>query len=407
MDMKYINGGVTAPKGFLASGIYCGLKKSTLSKDLALIYSEIPATACAVFTKNKVRGAHISVSKDHLSNKTAQAIIVNSGNANTCNGNDGLNKAKKTTTILAKELKIKADDVLVASTGVIGVPLNIDAIKNGIPLLAEKLSKEGSSDAASAIMTTDTIKKELAVQFTIDGKTVTIGVMAKGSGMIEPNMGTMLSFITTDLSISPELLDEALKTIVNVTYNRVSVDGDTSTNDTVFILANGKAENKKITDKNSDYELFVKALTELNTLIARTIAKDGEGATKLIECHISGVDTEKNAAILGKSVINSPLVKTAMFGADANWGRILCALGYSGIEFDSEKVDVSFQSKKGTIEVCRAGSSLAFDENIAKQILEEDEIIIKINMNNGSHNAIVWGCDLTYDYVKINGDYRS
>ncbi len=407
MDMKYINGGVTAPQGFLASGIHCGLKKSTLSKDLALIYSEIPATACAMFTKNKVKGAHIPVSKEHLSNKTAQAIIVNSGNANTCNGNDGLNKAKKTAELLAKELNIKTDDVLVASTGVIGVPLNIDAIKSGIPLLTQKLSKEGYADASSAIMTTDTVKKELAVEFTAGGKTVTIGVMAKGSGMIEPNMGTMLSFITTDLSISPQLLDEALRSVVTVTYNRVSVDGDTSTNDTVFILANGKAENEKITSKNADYEAFVEALTQLNTLIARTIAKDGEGATKLLECQISGVDTEKNAVILGKSVINSPLVKTAMFGADANWGRILCALGYADIEFDSEKVDVSFQSKKGSIEVCKSGSSLAFNEDIAKEILNEDEIIIKINMNNGIHSAVIWGCDLTYDYVKINGDYRS
>lgn len=407
MDFKYINGGITAPKGFSASGIHCGLKKSTLSKDLALIYSEVPATACAMFTKNKVKGAHIPVSKDHLSNKRAQAIIINSGNANTCNGTDGLNKAKKTTSLLAKELKIKPDDVLVASTGVIGVPLNIDAIKSGIPLLVQKLSKQGYVDASSAIMTTDTVKKELAGEFTIGDKTVTIGVMAKGSGMIEPNMGTMLSFITTDLSISPELLDEALKSVVTVTYNRVSVDGDTSTNDSVFILANGQANNAEITEKNSDYDAFVNALKEINTLIARTIAKDGEGATKLLECQISGVDSEKNAVILGKSVINSPLVKTAMFGADANWGRILCALGYADIEFDPEKVDVLFQSKKGTIEVCKAGSPVNFDEDVAKTVLNEDEIIIKINMNNGTHSAVIWGCDLTYDYVKINGDYRS
>lgn len=407
MNFKYVQGGVTAPKGFLASGIHCGLKKSNLKKDLALIYSEVPAVAAGMFTKNKVKGAPIAVSKDHLSNKKAQAIIVNSGNANTCNGLDGLNKAKKMTCIQAKELNLKADDVLVASTGVIGVPLNIDAIKSGIPLLTEKLSKEGHDDASSAIMTTDTVKKELAVEFTIGNKVVTIGAMAKGSGMIEPNMGTMLSFITTDICITPELLDEALKSCVQVTYNRVSVDGDTSTNDSVFILANGLAENELISEKNENYEIFVKALTDLNTIMARTIAKDGEGATKLLECQISGVRSEKDAVILGKSVINSPLVKTAMFGSDANWGRILCALGYANINFDPEKVDVSFESSKGALDVCKSGSSLAFDEDKAKEVLGEDEIIIKINLNSGEHSAIIWGCDLTYEYVKINGDYRS
>ncbi|MBE6072116.1 MAG: bifunctional glutamate N-acetyltransferase/amino-acid acetyltransferase ArgJ [Clostridium butyricum] len=407
MNFKYVQGGVTAPKGFLASGIHCGLKKSNLKKDLALIYSEIPAVAAGMFTKNKVKGAPIAVSKDHLSNKKAQAIIVNSGNANTCNGIDGLNKAKKMTCIQAKELNLKADDVLVASTGVIGVPLNIDAIKSGIPLLTEKLSKEGHEDASSAIMTTDTVKKELAVEFTIGDKVVTIGAMAKGSGMIEPNMGTMLSFITTDICITPELLDEALKSCVQVTYNRVSVDGDTSTNDSVFILANGLAENELISEKNENYEIFARALTELNTIMARTIAKDGEGATKLLECQISGVRSEKDAVILGKSVINSPLVKTAMFGSDANWGRILCALGYADINFDPEKVDVSFESSKGTLDVCKSGSSLAFDEDKAKEVLGEDEIIIKINLNSGEHGATIWGCDLTYEYIKINGDYRS
>lgn len=407
MNIKYIDGGVTAPNGFLASGIYCGLKKSNLQKDLALIYSEVPAIAAGMYTKNKVKGAPIYITKEHLTNKKAQAIIINSGNANTCNGDDGLHKAEKMTSLQAKELKLKADDVLVASTGVIGVPLNIDAIKDGIPLLTEKLSKEGFDDASSAIMTTDTFKKQLALEFYIGDKKVTIGSMAKGSGMIEPNMGTMLSFLTTDLSISPELLDEALKSSVTVTYNRVSVDGDTSTNDMILILANGLAENPTITEKDEDYDAFLKALTELNTIMAKNIAKDGEGATKLLECQIIGASTEEDAVVLGKSVINSSLVKTAMFGSDANWGRILCALGYTKIDFDPEKVDVSFESPAGSIKVCEAGSSLPFDEDKAKEVLSENEIIIKVNLFLGDYSAYVWGCDLSYEYVKINGDYRS
>ena len=407
MDIKYIDGGVTAPKGFLASGIHCGLKKSDLQKDLALIYSEVPASASGMYTKNKVKGAPIYITKKHLNNKKAQAIIINSGNANTCNGDDGLNKAEKMTSLQAKELKLKADDVLVASTGVIGVPLNIDAIKDGIPLLTEKLSKDGYDDASSAIMTTDTFKKQLALEFYIEGKKITIGSMAKGSGMIEPNMGTMLSFITTDLSISPELLDEALKSSVTVTYNRVSVDGDTSTNDMVLILANGLAENPTITEKDENYYAFLKVLTELNTIMAKNIAKDGEGATKLLECQIMGAKTEEDAVILGKSVINSSLVKTAMFGSDANWGRILCALGYTNIDFDPEKVDVSFDSSAGSIKVCEAGSSLPFDEDIAKKVLSENEVVIRVNLFLGKYDAYVWGCDLSYEYVKINGDYRS
>ncbi|MCE5220884.1 MAG: bifunctional glutamate N-acetyltransferase/amino-acid acetyltransferase ArgJ [Clostridium sp.] len=407
MNIKYIDGGVTAPNGFLASGIYCGLKKNNLQKDLALIYSEVPAIAAGMYTKNRVKGAPIYITKEHLTNKKAQAIIINSGNANTCNGDDGLHKAEKMTSLQAKELKLKADDVLVASTGVIGVPLNIDAIKDGIPLLTEKLSKEGFDDASSAIMTTDTFKKQLALEFYIGDKKVTIGSMAKGSGMIEPNMGTMLSFLTTDLSISPELLDEALKSSVTVTYNRVSVDGDTSTNDMILILANGLAENPTITEKDENYDAFLKALTELNTIMAKNIAKDGEGATKLLECQIIGANTEEDAVVLGKSVINSSLVKTAMFGSDANWGRILCALGYTKIDFDPEKVDVSFESPAGSIKVCEAGSSLPFDEDKAKEVLSENEIIIKVNLFLGDYSAYVWGCDLSYEYVKINGDYRS
>lgn len=407
MNINYIDGGVTAPNGFLASGIHCGLKKDNLKKDLALIYSEVPAASAGMYTKNKVKGAPIYVTKEHLKNKKAQAIIINSGNANTCNGDDGLNKAEKMTSLQAKALSLKADDVLVASTGVIGVPLNIDAIKDGIPLLTERLSKDGSNDASLAIMTTDTFQKQLALEFFIGDKKVTIGSMAKGSGMIEPNMGTMLSFITTDLSIAPELLTEALKTSVNATYNRVSVDGDTSTNDMILILANGLAENPTITEKNENYYTFLKVLTELNTIMAKNIAKDGEGATKLLECQILGAKTEEDAVILGKSVINSSLVKTAMFGSDANWGRILCALGYAKIDFDPEKVNVSFESSAGSIKVCEAGSSLPFDEDIAKNVLSENEIVIKVNLFLGDHDAYVWGCDLSYEYVKINGDYRS
>ncbi len=407
MKIKYIDGGVTAPKGFLASGIYCGIKQGSVKKDLALIYSEVPAKASGMFTKNKVKGAPIYICKDHLSNKKAQAIIINSGNANTCTGDDGLSKAKKMTALQAKALNLKADDVLVASTGVIGVPLNIDAIKDGIPLLTEKLSKIGNQDAASAIMTTDTFMKELAAEFYIGDTKVTLGTMAKGSGMIEPNMGTMLSFITTDISISPQLLDEALKSTVTITYNRVSVDGDTSTNDSIFILANGQANNPTITEKDENYYTFVNVLKEINTIMAKNIAKDGEGATKLLECQVIGAANEKDAVLFGKSVINSSLVKTAMFGSDANWGRILCALGYANVDFDPEKVDVSFESCAGEIEVCKNGSSVAFDEDKAKKVLDQKEIIIKINLSQGESTAYVWGCDLSYEYVKINGDYRS
>ncbi|WP_428817404.1 bifunctional glutamate N-acetyltransferase/amino-acid acetyltransferase ArgJ [Clostridium butyricum] len=407
MEIKYIDGGVTAPKGFLASGIYCGIKQGSVKKDLALIYSEVPAKASGMFTKNKVKGAPIYICKDHLSNKKAQAIIINSGNANTCTGDDGLSKAKKMTALQAKALNLKADDVLVASTGVIGVPLNIDAIKDGIPLLTEKLSKIGNQDAASAIMTTDTFMKELAAEFYIGDTKVTLGTMAKGSGMIEPNMGTMLSFITTDISISPQLLDEALKSTVTITYNRVSVDGDTSTNDSIFILANGQANNPTITEKDENYYTFVNVLKEINTIMAKNIAKDGEGATKLLECQVIGAANEKDAVLFGKSVINSSLVKTAMFGSDANWGRILCALGYANVDFDPEKVDVSFESCAGEIEVCKNGSSVAFDEDKAKKVLDQKEIIIKINLSQGECTAYVWGCDLSYEYVKINGDYRS
>lgn len=405
--MKIINGSVTTPKGFLASGIHCGLKKNSLKKDLALIYSEVPAIGAGVYTKNKVKGAPLYITKEHLSNKKARAIIINSGNANTCNGEDGLLKAKKMASLEAKELNLDAEDVLVASTGVIGVPLNIDAIKDGIPLLTEKLSVEGSEDASSAIMTTDTFKKQCCVQFEIEGTTVTMGAMAKGSGMIEPNMGTMLSFITTDLSITPELLEEALKESVNISYNRVSVDGDTSTNDMAIILANSLAKNPTITEKDNNYNIFLEALNTLNVTLAKMIAKDGEGATKLIECKIIGASTEKDGVIFAKSVINSSLVKAALFGSDANWGRILCSLGYANADFDPNKVNVYFESNAGSIMVCKAGVPVNFDEDKAREILLQDEILIKVELFMGDFTVSAWGCDLSYDYVKINGDYRS
>lgn len=401
------NQGVTAPKGFLASGIHCGLKKNNLKLDLALIYSEVQANAAGVYTKNKVKGAPIYITKEHLSNKKAQAIIINSGNANTCNGNDGLVKAKRMAELQGKALRLKTSDILVASTGVIGVPLNIDAIKDGIPMLSERLSKKGYEDAAAAIMTTDTYKKQLAFEFKIKDKVITVGAMAKGSGMIEPNMGTMLSFITTDLNISGEMLSEALKESTKISYNRVSVDGDTSTNDMVLILANGLASNKEITEKNDDYYTFINVLNTLNITLSKMIAKDGEGATKLIECIVSNCKSEKDAEALSKSVINSPLVKTAIFGSDANWGRVLCALGYSGVNINPDKVNLSFKSSVGEVEVCKDGMPLPFDEVKAKEILLKDEIQILISMNSGKYSSKAWGCDLSYDYVKINGDYRS
>lgn len=407
MNIKTINGGITAPKGFLASGLHCGLKKNKEMKDLALIYSEVLCYGAGVFTSNMVKGAPIYISKEHLSNKKAQAVIINSGNANTCNGDDGLGKAKRMTLSTAKSLNIATEDVLVASTGVIGVPLNIEIIESHIPALAKGLSKKGNADASSAIMTTDTFKKELAVEVIICGKTVTLGSMSKGSGMIEPNMCTMLAFVTTDVNISPELLEEALTTTANVSYNRVSVDGDTSTNDTLLILANALAENPIIDTKNNDYYAFVEALEYLNVYLAKKIAQDGEGATKLIECRILGAASEENALLLSKSVINSPLVKTAIFGCDANWGRILCALGYAKVDFDPEKVNVYFESCAGSIIVCKNGSSVDFNEDVALKILKEKEILIKVELSMGDYEVSTWGCDLSYDYVKINGDYRS
>ena len=404
MDYKEIEGGVTAAKGFLAAGVHCGIKKK--KKDLSLLYSENICTAAAVFTSNIVKGAPIIVSKEHLKNNIAQAIIVNSGIANTCES-DGVEKASMMTGFVADALKINEDDVLVASTGVIGQPLNLQPIKEHMNELAASLSKEAHIDAVHGIMTTDTVEKEIAVEVDICGTKVTIGGMCKGSGMIEPNMCTMLSFITTDVAISKDLLKEAVKSSADASYNRISIDGDTSTNDSYFILANGKAGNKIITEKDDSYYTFLDALNYVSVTLAKKMAKDGEGATKLLQCDVTGADSEENALILAKSVIKSSLVKTAMFGCDANWGRIMCALGYAGVNFDPAIVDISFIGKCGEIAVCEKGKSIAFDEKKAYEILDEDEVIINVNMNNGENSASAWGCDLSYDYVKINGEYRS
>lgn len=404
--MKQINGGICAAKGFTASGIHCGIRKNKTKKDLSLIFSEVPASAAAVYTTNLVKGAPLIVTKKHLSDGKAQAVICNSGNANTCNA-DGVEIAEKMSKLVADELKISADDIVVASTGVIGQPLNLEPIANGIPKLAEALSTDGCADAAEGIMTTDTVKKELAVEFEIGGKTCHIGGIAKGSGMIHPNMATMLVFITTDAAISPAMLQKALSGDIADTFNMVSVDGDTSTNDMVTVLANGLAGNAEITAEGEDFSTFMKALNTITVYLCRMIAGDGEGATKLLECKVSGAKDIPCAKTVAKSVICSSLLKAAMFGADANWGRVLCAIGYSGADVDVTKVDVSFKSKAGQIDVCKNGAGIEFSEEVAKTVLLEKEIEILIALNDGEANATAWGCDLTYDYVKINGDYRT
>lgn len=402
--MNFIkNGSITSPEGFLSSGIHVGLKKN--KKDLALIYSKTVGTASGVYTKNKVKGAPIYVTKEHLENNKAQAIIINSGNANTLNGEEGLKNAEEMSILAANSLKIDKSNVLVASTGVIGVPLNIELIKNGIDNLTSSLTTN-SSDAASAILTTDTYTKECAVEFLINDKKITIGSIAKGSGMIEPSMGTMLSFITTDISISESLLSEALKESVNISYNRVSVDGDTSTNDMVLIIANGEAKNKTITTKDENYYKFLEALNALNLKQAKRIARDGEGATKLISCNVINAPSIESAELLSKSVIKSSLVKTAMFGEDANFGRILCALGYSNCNFDPNLVDVYFKSHS-TIKVCENGFALPFDEDLATKILKDSDITIIVDLKLGEYEVTSFGCDLSYDYVRINAEYRS
>ncbi len=404
--MNIIEGGVCAAKGFLANGIHCGIRKNKEKKDLALIYSKAKANAASVYTTNKVKGAPLTVTKNNISDGYAQAVICNSGNANTCNAN-GIEIAEKMCELLASELKIDKSDVVVASTGVIGQPLDITPIKDGIGALVNGLSSENSKLAAEGIMTTDTRLKELSLSFEIGGKECKIGGIAKGSGMIHPNMATMLVFITTDCNISTAMLQKALSTDIQNTFNMVSVDGDTSTNDMVTILANGMAGNEEITSEGEDFDKFMKALNTLTVYLCRKIAGDGEGATKLLECEVDGAKDEENAKIIAKSVICSSLVKSAMFGSDANWGRVLCAIGYSGAQVDVNKVFVSFKSEKGEISVCENGAGVDFSEEKAKEILLQDEITIKIVLGDGDARATAWGCDLTYDYVKINGDYRT
>ena len=412
LDMKTfetIEGGVCAAKGFKASGVYCAIKENPTKKnDIAMVVSDVMCNAAGVYTQNKVKGAPVIVTKKNLekSGGKAKAVIVNSKNANTCNA-DGEEKAMKMCSLTADALGIKPEEVIVASTGVIGQILPIEPIVKAVPELVEKLSYTGNVEAATAIMTTDTVKKEYAVKFEIGGKECHLGGMAKGSGMIHPNMATTLNFITTDCAVSPEMLQKALSEIVKVTYNCLSVDGDQSTNDTCMLMANGLAENPEISSEGEDFDIFKDALYQVMANLTRMLAKDGEGATKLLTCVCSGSPDLDTAIIVAKSVIRSPLFKCAMFGADANWGRVLCAIGYAEADFDINKVDVDLGSKAGKIAVCRNGAGVEFSEDEAKKILLEDEIDILIDLNSGDVSATAWGCDLTYDYVKINGDYRS
>lgn len=404
--MNIISGGVCAAKGFKANGIHCGIRKNKTKRDISLIFTEKKASAAAVYTTNLVKGAPLTVTKKNISDGYAKAIICNSGNANTCNAN-GIQIAEQTCEILANELNIDASDVVVASTGVIGQVMDIAPFKSGIPELVAGLGDDKSAEAAEGIMTTDTVMKEIAVGFNIGGKECKIGGIAKGSGMIHPNMATMLVFITTDCAISPEMLSKALSSDIKNTFNMVSVDGDTSTNDMVVVLANGMAGNEEITAQGEDFNEFMKALNTVTVNLCRKIAGDGEGATKLLECKVMGAKSDSIAKTVAKSVICSSLTKAAMFGADANWGRVLCAIGYSGAGVDVNKIDVSFKSAKGEIPVCKNGAGIDFSEEKAKEILLESEIEILVWLNDGEFSSTAWGCDLTYDYVKINGDYRT
>ena len=403
--MKHIEGGVCAPIGFSAAGVHCGIRKNRTKRDLALIYSEKKCTAAAVYTKNLVISAPIKVTRANLADGTAQAVICNSGNANTCNAN-GIEIAEGMCAALAEALPIDPKDVIVGSTGVIGQPMSLEPIAAGIPPLVASLG-DHSDEAAEAIMTTDTRKKELAVSFTVNGTECRMGGIAKGSGMIHPNMATMLVFITTDCAISSEMLQKALSEDVKTSFNMVSVDGDTSTNDMVSVLANGMAGNAVIDSEGEAFDAFCAALHEVTVYLCRCIAGDGEGATKLLECVVTGAETEETAKTVAKSVICSSLLKAAMFGADANWGRVLCAIGYSGADVDVEKVSVAFKSSAGEISVCENGAGVPFSEEEAKAILSEQEIGILVGLHAGEKTATAWGCDLTYDYVKINGDYRT
>ncbi len=412
---EFKDGGICAAKGFKANGTYCGIKKPANDdpsikhkNDICLYTSDVVCNAAAVYTQNKVKGAPIIVTKANLekSGNKAIAVIANSKNANTCNA-DGVEKANRMCELVANELNIPQEQVIVASTGVIGQILPIEPIEKAVPVLAKGLCYNKHLEAATAIMTTDTVKKEYAVEFDINGVKCTVGGMAKGSGMIHPNMATTLNFITTDCAIGSELLQKALSEIVKVTYNCLSIDGDTSTNDMVCLMANGLAFNDEITEENEYFETFKAALYEVMANLTRMLAKDGEGATKLLECITSGAKDKDTAITVAKSVVCSTLFKAAMFGEDANWGRVLCAIGYADAEFDINKVDVDLKSNKGEIAVCRNGAGVEFSEEKASEILSEDEIYILINLNDGDEQATAWGCDLTYDYVKINGDYRT
>ena len=404
--MKLIDGGICAAKGYKAAGVHCGIRKNHSKKDLSLILSEVPASAAAVYTTNLVKGAPLTVTKAHLENGIARAVICNSGNANTCNAN-GLEIAEQMCALAGQALSIAPEDVVVASTGVIGQPLDIAPIAAGIPELAEHLSTEGSAEAAEGIMTTDTVLKEVAVEFELGGRTCRLGGIAKGSGMIHPNMATMLVFLTTDAAIAPAMLKKALSTDIQATFNMLSIDGDTSTNDMVTVLANGLAGNPEITAEGDDFNAFMAALNTVTVHLCRMIAGDGEGATKLLECVVTGAADIQTARAVAKSVVCSSLLKAAMFGADANWGRVLCAIGYSGADVDVNRVDVAFKSPRGVIPVCKNGAGIPFSEEKAKEILLEKEIEILVNLNTGETASTAWGCDLTYDYVKINGDYRT
>lgn len=408
MAYQFIDGSVTAAKGFQASGVHCGIRKNKSKRDIGLIFCEKKCTAGAVYTKNLVQSSPITITRKNLEDGFAQAVIANSGNANTCNA-DGDEKAWKMCELTAKELGISPEDIIVASTGVIGQVLPLEPIAAGIPDLVKELTAEisGGKNTAEAIMTTDTIAKEAAVETVINGKTVKIGGISKGSGMIHPNMATMLCFVTTDAAISSEMLRKAVKTTADETFNMISIDGDTSTNDMLSVMASGLAGNQEILAEGEDYQIFVEALTAVCRKLAKMMAKDGEGATKLLECQVRGAKTKEDAKGVAKSVICSSLLKAAMFGADANWGRVLCAIGYSGCDVDVHKVDVSFASEAGKIDVCQNGAGIDFSEELAKNILLKDEIQIMINLNDGEDSAEAYGCDLTYEYVKINGDYRT
>lgn len=410
---KNIEKGVCAPKGFTASGIHCGIRKNKEKKDLSLIYSDCLSASAGVYTRNKVKGAPIIVTKEHIKNGYAQAILVNSGNANTCN-KDGIEIAKKMCDLCGSALGIPADDIIIASTGVIGIPLLIEPIASGIPILVKALSRNGSLDAVEGIMTTDTYPKEAAICFELDKKTCYLGGMAKGSGMIHPNMATMLSFMTTDVAITPEMLNILIKEVADESFNMISIDGDTSTNDMFSIMANGLAKNRLISSDNEEYRIFKASVLYLARELSKMLAGDGEGATKLLICEVSHAKSLKDARLIAKSVISSSLFKCAMFGDDANWGRVLCSIGYSEADFDVGSVDVSFESDAGKIKVCENGAGLndgigetGIDEQKANSILQEKEIRILIDLKNGDYSALSWGCDLSYEYIKINGDYRT